>query len=244
MNWFTTLLSRAAGKAAQTPNPAAAGTDHARRGLIQRLGLLVGGGLVAGPAAAAAVQQQASFQVNSAEPYIGEIIMFAGNFAPRGWALCNGQLLSIAQNTALFSILGTTYGGNGQTTFALPNLMGRVPLHPGQGPGLTNRILGESSGEENVTLLNNQMPAHNHSLNVATGSGTSGTPAGNVLAVGVGTNNHGEAVPVQGYAAAPDAGASPSAIGVAGGSQPHNNMPPYLGINFIIALEGIFPPRD
>src|SRR6185503_14662217 len=117
------------------------------------------------------------------EPFIGEIIMFAGNFAPRGWAFCEGQLLSIAQNSALFSILGTTYGGDGQTTFALPDLRGRAPMQWGQGPGLTPRFLGESSGAENVTLISTQMPAHTHALNASGAQGDAPTPSGTVNAV-------------------------------------------------------------
>src|SRR5687767_11791868 len=117
-----------------------------------------------------------------AEGFIGEIRLFAGNFAPRGWALCNGQLLSIAQNTALFSLLGTTYGGNGQTTFALPDLRGRVPLHPGQGPGLAERFLGETAGEEAHTLLAGEMPAHSHQMNSTNNIATATSPAGNALA--------------------------------------------------------------
>ncbi|AKF79208.1 Microcystin-dependent protein [Myxococcus fulvus] len=172
------------------------------------------------------------------EPYIGEIRMFAGNFAPRGWAFCQGQILSIAQNTALFSILGTTYGGNGQTTFALPDLRGRYPMQPGQGPGLSPRTLGEQGGSETVTLISTQMPAHTHSLNVSSQQGDTETPVGTVLAA----DNAGA---IFNYRAAPiDGTMNPAAIGVAGGSQPHNNMSPFLCINFIIALEGIFPSRN
>src|SRR5437899_12703586 len=116
-------------------------------------------------------------------PFIGEIVMFAGNFAPRGWAFCNGQILSIAQNTALFSILGTTYGGNGQTTFALPDLRGRVPMHPGQGPGLTNHTLGEVAGSETTTLLSSNMPQHTHALNCNSAAGTQPSPSSGFLAV-------------------------------------------------------------
>ncbi|WP_426756414.1 phage tail protein [Myxococcus sp. Y35] len=172
------------------------------------------------------------------EPFIGQIMMFAGNFPPRGWAFCQGQLLSIAQNTALFSILGTTYGGNGQTTFALPDLRGRYPMQPGQGPGLSPRTLGEQGGSETVTLLANQMPAHNHSLNVSSQQGDTETPVGTVLAA---DNN----ATILNYRAAPiDGTMNPAAIGAAGGSQPHNNMSPFLCINFIIALEGIYPSRN
>jgi microcystin-dependent protein len=175
------------------------------------------------------------------EPYIGEIKMFAGNFAPRGWALCNGQLLSIAQNTALFSILGVTYGGNGQTTFGLPNLQGRYAMHWGQGPGLTNRVLGETAGTETVTLLNSQMPAHNHLVSVSGVTGNASTPEGNYNAVYTDPNTGSN---LDMYGNTPNAVMNVAAISASGGSQPHSNMPPYQCVSFIIALEGIFPPRD
>lgn len=167
------------------------------------------------------------------DPFIGQIIMFAGNFAPKSWAFCNGQLLSIAQNTALFSILGTTYGGDGMTTFALPDLRGRVPLHPGTGPGLTPRQLGESTGEESVTLLTNQIPAHNHALLAAAQDPAVRDPTNNALAQAQIYTTRPPSTPMQA-----------TSIGPTGGSQPHDNMQPFLGINFIIALEGVFPPRD
>jgi len=170
------------------------------------------------------------------DPYIGQIMMFGGNFAPRGWALCNGQLLSIAQNTALFSILGTTYGGDGRTTFGLPDLRGRAPIHWGQGPGLTNRTIGESGGEETVTLSGAQMPAHNHVANAASGGGSATSPQNAVWAASTARDNI--------YAAAADTSMSPSAIGPAGSGQPHDNMPPYQAVSYIIALEGLYPPRD
>lgn len=172
-----------------------------------------------------------------ADPYLAEIRMFGGNFAPRGWALCNGQLLSIAQNTALFSLLGTTYGGDGKTTFALPDLRGRAPIHFGQGPGLTPRDLGESDGTETVTLLTTEMPAHTHLLNCnnSVQFTSSPTPEGSVLGTVDSLNL---------YAPNANTTMSPTSIGVSGSSQPHNNMQPYLCVNFIIALEGIFPPRS
>jgi microcystin-dependent protein len=175
------------------------------------------------------------------EPFIGEIRMFAGNFAPRGWSLCQGQLLSIAQNTALFSILGTTYGGNGQTTFALPDLRGRAPMNPGQGPGLSPRTLGEQGGTETVTLLANQMPAHNHMLAASGAQGDQFSPEGHVPAVLVDANTQ---QPANQYGASPNTTMNPASISVAGGSQPHQNMSPFLCVNFIIALEGIFPSRE
>lgn len=175
------------------------------------------------------------------EPFIGEIILFAGNFAPRGWALCQGQLMSIAQNTALFSILGTTYGGDGVTTFALPDLRGRVPLGQGQGPGLTPRVLGEESGSETVTLISTEIPAHNHQLLANTAAGSLPEPTNNVLA-GVSDPNSGGLF--NAFEATANTTLSPLAIGVTGGSQPHNNMQPYLCLNYIIALVGIFPSRN
>lgn len=174
------------------------------------------------------------------EPFIGEIRMFAGNFAPRGWAFCDGSLLSIASNSALFSILGTTYGGNGQTTFALPDLRGRVPLHPGQGPGLTPRVLGEQGGTENVTLLQTQMPAHNHVLHASNAQGDSVGPEGAVSAVILETSG----APLNGYSTQPNTTMNPQAISTAGGSQPHANMQPYTAVNFIIALVGIYPSHN
>lgn len=170
------------------------------------------------------------------EPFIGEIVMFAGNFAPRGWAFCQGQLLSIAQNTALFSILGTTYGGNGQTTFALPDLRGRVPVGQGQGPGLSQYTLGQLSGSETVTLLQTQMPAHGHFVACSSDDATSGDPSANFPS----------AFPQKIYANAATPGKTMNAAMIAqtGGSQPHTNIQPYLCINFIIAIEGIFPSRN
>lgn len=168
-------------------------------------------------------------------PFIGEVRLFGGNFAPLGWALCQGQLMAISQNDALFALIGTTYGGDGQTTFALPNLAGRIPLHQGQGPGLAPRTMGEQAGTETVTLSASQIPAHTHALigNSAAAAGTS--PAGALLA----------ATSVASY----DTGAAATpmaagAVGIAGGSQPHENMAPTLALNYIIALEGIFPSRN
>lgn len=174
------------------------------------------------------------------EPFLGEIRMFGGNFAPRGWAFCNGQLLPIAQNSALFSILGTTYGGDGQTTFALPDLRGRVPMHWGQGPGLTPRSLGESSGSENVTLLTTQMPAHTHLANASSDDANSTAPTNALWATAVDANSQ----QVSAYGTTANTTMSPQAIGSAGGSQPHNNMQPFLCLSFIIALEGIYPSRN
>jgi len=173
-----------------------------------------------------------------AEPFIGQIMIVGFNFPPRNWAFCDGQLLSIAQNTALFSLLGTTYGGNGQTTFALPDLRGRVPVHAGQGPGLTPRPLGQSAGSETVTLITSQMPAHTHSLQAFNNGGDQPNPQGNILAA---ANQIGQNIYTN---VNPDTTMSPLSLGTAGGSQPHNNMQPYLVLNFCIALYGIFPPRS
>lgn len=178
------------------------------------------------------------------EGTIGEIRMFAGNFAPRSWAFCANQLLSIAQNTALFSILGTTYGGNGQTTFALPDFRGRVPVGTGQGPGLANVTLGELSGSPTVTLTTNQMPAHNHTITggvtpQAATDGSLGTdPTGKFLGPG---SFYSAAADNVGMAQIPATGLT---VGINGGSQPFSVMQPYLGMNIIICLFGIFPSRD
>lgn len=174
------------------------------------------------------------------DPFLAEIRMFAGNFAPTGWALCNGQLLPISQNTALFALLGTFYGGDGKVTFALPNLTGSAPLQQGQGQGLSARDLGESGGVPNVTLLSSEMPAHTHVPQAVTASsGNANNPVGDVWAPA----QFGRVAENLYSTNAPDLQMSPLAVGIAGGSQPHNNMPPYLCITFIIALQGIFPAR-
>ncbi|MGE3801486.1 MAG: phage tail protein [Candidatus Kapaibacterium sp.] len=170
-------------------------------------------------------------------PYIGQISMVAFNFAPRGWAFCDGQLLPISQYTALFSLIGTTYGGDGRTTFALPDLRGRVPLHMGQGPGLSSYREGQVGGTETVTLLSSQMPSHNHLANANGSPGTQFTPINGFWAA-EGTET------VATYAATATGMMNPNAIGLAGGNQSHNNMQPYLVIAFTIALEGVFPPRS
>lgn len=171
------------------------------------------------------------------DPFVAEIRIFGFNFAPRGWAFCNGQVISISQNTALFSLLGTTYGGNGQSNFALPNLQGNAPMHHGQGPGLSQRFLGETSGSSTVTLLASEMPAHNHALNASQADGSDQSPVGERPASGVGG--------IAMYAAPGNlTQLSPQVISPAGGSQPHNNLQPYLTLNFCIALQGVFPPRS
>ena len=168
-------------------------------------------------------------------PFLAEIRIFAGNFAPTGWALCNGQLLQISQYTALFSLLGTTYGGDGVTTFALPDLRGRVPISSGQGPGLQNYNLGQTGGAESVTLGVNQLPSHNHSVNTVSGAGTSSHPANEYLA----SSTSGAVY----SSSRPDSMLNASAISHAGGGQPVNIRSPYLTLNWIIAVAGIYPSQ-
>lgn len=182
--------------------------------------------------------------MSGTEPYLGEISVFAGNFAPRGWAFCSGQILPIAQNTALFSLLGTTYGGNGQTTFALPDFQGRVPLGMGQGPGLSPYVLGEQSGSENVTLLSTEMPQHSHTVLAVTVNAATNTASGGQLAKGFKGSLASSSIAKYYSAAAPNAAMSPFALAQAGGSQPHSNLMPTLALSFIIATQGIFPPRS
>ena len=172
-----------------------------------------------------------------ADPYIAEIRMFAGNFAPSGWAFCNGQLLPIQQNTALFSLLGTTYGGNGQTTFGLPDLRDRSPIHFQQGPGLSDRSLGETGGAAAVALTPAEIPAHTHVAKAAL-SPTSNTPNANVS-----LSPSGGGAPVYKALSHPTAMAAQT-LSATGSALPHNNMQPYLAVTFIIALQGVFPPRS
>src|SRR5215831_14419991 len=170
-------------------------------------------------------------------PFVAEIRIFTGNFAPKGWALCNGQLLPISQNTALFSLLGTTYGGNGTSNFALPNLQGCAPMQAGQGPGLSLRDLGETAGEQTVTLLQTEMPAHSHAAQASTTPDQT-TPVGNAWASG--QKGFGNVYAAPGNPAQ----MNPFALSIAGGNLPHNNMAPFLGLMFIIALQGVFPARS
>jgi microcystin-dependent protein len=166
-----------------------------------------------------------------AEPFLGEIRLFSGNFPPRGWALCDGSLLPINQNQALYSLLGTTYGGNGQTTFALPDLRGRVPVHPGNGV-----TLGQNSGEEAHTLTEAEMPLHTHTVSGSNSTGTSRNPDGGSWAI------TGETTLA--YNQTPNVGMNRQSLSEAGGSQPHTNMQPYIVLNFCIAIEGIYPSRN
>lgn len=179
------------------------------------------------------------------DEFLGIIKLFAGNFAPRGWAFCQGQLLAISQNTALFSILGTTYGGDGRTTFALPDLRGRVPVGFGSGPGLPSFEQGQTGGEVAHTLLQPELPAHTHALAVSNANASVSTPAqGNTIAT-PGAMSGREFIPTLGYTnTPPNTALNPQSVGVAGSSMPHNNMQPYLGLNYIICLEGIYPSRS
>jgi microcystin-dependent protein len=171
-----------------------------------------------------------------ADPFVAEIRIFPFNFAPRGWAWCDGQLLPLSQNTALFSLLGTTYGGNGKSNFALPDLQGRAPMHPGQGPGLSLHDLGETGGSETVSLLESEIPSHAHTLRCSSDDGDLRIPTSNrSLAKSGGGNMYAPAASLVSMA--------PEALPPAGGDQPHNNMQPYLTFYFCIALQGVFPPR-
>ena len=174
-----------------------------------------------------------------ANPFVGEVRLFAGNFAPSGWAFCNGQLLPISQNTALFSLLGTFYGGDGRSNFGLPNLQGAFPVHAGgsAGPGLSQRLTGQAGGAESVTLTTAQLPAHGHTMAAANGA-TTGTPD---ATVSLAPTSNGSAL----YRA-PDGtylNTAPSDLVASGGGNAHGNLPPYLALSFIIALQGVFPPR-
>ena len=233
------MASRPSRPSAAPLSPVAAEPSAAvaRRDFLARTAAAIGAGLIgfAGrPARPGGDQARAA--TAGAEPFIGEIMLFAGWFPPNGWADCNGQLLSIAQNTALFSLLGTTFGGDGQVTFALPDLRGRVPMHLGQGPGLSSRAMGEMGGAEAVTLLEAQIPAHTHVARADTGNGTISSPIG--------------AFPARDPAGSPAYGAgsagalAPAAIAATGGSQPHSNVQPFTVIRYCICLQGIYPSQN
>jgi microcystin-dependent protein len=173
-----------------------------------------------------------------ADPFVAEIRIFPFNFAPKGWAWCDGQLLPLSQNTALFSLLGTTYGGDGKSNFALPDLQGRAPMHPGQGPGLSLHDLGETGGSETVTLLETEIPSHSHAA-----MATNNPLGGQVLGDSSTTYNRPASGNLYAAGSPPLVAMSPNALAPAGGDQPHNNMMPYLTFYFCIALQGVFPPR-
>jgi microcystin-dependent protein len=170
------------------------------------------------------------------DPFVAEIRIFPFNFAPKGWAFCDGQILPLSQNTALFSLLGTTYGGDGKSNFALPNMQGNAPMHPGQGPGLSLHDLGETGGSETVSLLESEIPSHSHTLkaDVLDIADTNAVSPNASLALSSGGTL---------YQSASNGAMSDNAITPAGGDQPHNNMQPYLTLNFCIALQGVYPPR-
>ena len=170
-----------------------------------------------------------------ADPFVAEIRPFAFNFAPKGWALCNGQLMGISQNTALFSLLGTFYGGDGKSTFALPNLQGSAPMSQGQSGGTSDRFLGEAGGTDTVTLIQSEMPSHPHSLNAVEQTATARQPPGQMFA-------QGEAISFY-KTGQPNTPMNTTALAFTGSDQPHNNMQPFLALNFCIALQGVFPPR-
>jgi microcystin-dependent protein len=173
------------------------------------------------------------------DPFVAEIRIFPFNFAPKGWAWCDGQLLPLSQNTALFSLLGTTYGGDGKSNFALPDLQGRAPMHPGQGPGLSLHDLGETGGSDTVSLLESEIPSHAHALRASSSPSDSPGPGGNSFArVASGATPYTPSSPTP-----PFVSMSPNALAPAGGDQPHNNLQPYLTFYFNIALQGVYPPR-
>jgi microcystin-dependent protein len=206
----------------------ASGSVAGRRSLLQRFQRWLRPGAVAQP------RQLVSMRPNSSQPFVGEIAIFAGNFAPYGWMFCHGQLLPISEYETLFQLIGTTYGGDGESTFALPNLQSRVPVHQGANGGNTY-VIGEQGGVESVTLTPSQMPSHTHPVGASTAPGTSASPIGNVPA----DSGSGSAQYTQSTASLVKQPTQP--LGVVGGSQPHENMQPYLVVNYIISLYGTFP---
>ena len=171
------------------------------------------------------------------DPFLAEIRIFPFNFPPKGWAFCDGQILPLSQNTALFSLLGTTYGGDGKSNFALTNMQGNAPMHPGQGPGLSLHDLGETGGSDTVSLLESEIPSHNHNMMTSSQDGIDNHPAQNLLAQGVGVGMYID------QGTGPFVNLNDNALAPAGGDQPHNNLQPYLTLNFCIALQGVYPPR-
>lgn len=215
-----------------SPAPPLRPAGRSSRALPHRWFVLLAATFLLPLAALSSTPQPAQAQ----DPFIAEIRIFAGNFPPRGWAFCDGQILPINQYSALFSLLGTTYGGDGRVTFALPDLRGRVPVHPGSGPGLTPRQWGERGGTETTSLTAAQMPAHSHAVKASDANGSAVSPSGLVPA------RNAAGVPV--YGPPTSAHLAGDAIEPAGGGQPHDNMQPYLGLSYIIALQGIYPSRN
>jgi len=202
----------------------------ARRDFLARTAAALGAGLLAFSG-----RDEAKAATSGLDPFIGELMLFAGNFAPTGWALCQGQLLSIAQNTALFALIGTTYGGNGQTTFQLPDLRGRVPIGTGQGPGLSSYFLGQLGGTESRTLLQAEMPPHSHAIASTDNNGSLVNPSGAFLA----RDPSGSPA----YGATATTTMHPTMVASSGSGLPHSIMQPYLTLNWCIALQGVFPSR-
>ncbi len=215
---------------AALPPPEPASDPGSRRGLLAAAGALIASAVLLGRARPARAATQ------DTSPFVGELMLFAGNFAPVGWAICDGSLLPISQYTALFSLLGTFYGGDGISTFALPNLQGRMAIGVGTGPGLSTRVQGEVGGEENHTLITTEMPAHSHAAFGDANDGTSESPAG--------LNPARNPAGVPQYGAGTGATLAATHIGATGGGQPHNNMPPYLALTYCIAITGIYPTRS
>ncbi len=236
---------------ADKPEEISNGIQNGRRNFMRRsLGTIFSLGLVAGAGNAFAgiksktgyiyVKQNGEIindyePQDSSSPFIGSIMMAGFNYAPQGWLFCNGQLILISEYDTLFTLIGTTFGGDGQNTFGLPDLRGRIPIHQGQGPGLSNYFIGQSAGVENVTLTVNQIPAHNHSILASTSSGSLGSPAGDYIAV--------NADGIASYASSSDGNLNIGSIQAQGGNQPHNNIQPCLAINFSIAMFGIYPSQ-
>lgn len=212
---------------------------RSRRGFIQDLTKWIGGTALLAAAANILTSNKIKADtksINGGTPFVGEIMKFGGNFAPRGWTLCDGQLLSVSSNDALFSLLGTIYGGDGRTTFGLPDLRGRVPVHPGSGPGLATIRVGEKNGAHEVTLITNQIPSHSHALNVNAGGGNSANPAGNFISA----NSEG----IKHHSGSSSSTADAASISnFVGGGQSHTNIQPYLAIHYCIALFGVYPSR-
>lgn len=216
--------------------PAEASAAVPRRDFLARTVAALGAGmLVLAGRPALPGGEQARAATTGIDPFLGEIMLFAGNFAPVGYAACNGQLMPIAQNTALFSLIGTMYGGDGRVTFGLPDLRGRAPIHIGQGPGLPNYLQGSPGGTPEHTLLATEMPSHSHTVNAVSGNGIASGPGGALPAR--------DPSGTPSYATTANTTMAANAIAVAGGSQPHNNMPPYLPMIYCIALQGVFPSR-